>query len=190
MAEMVWDLFRYLIRIYDFSYRKSLAIMVAIAFFYGCYLLIQRKKRKITGWKIMAGILFSFYISQVIGITLLNRVMEEEPRFDLSIFDVYRIAFEGNHVFMTQLIANIIMFVPFGILLPICIESMNGYLKMITASFAFSLFIETTQLVTHTGVFEIPDLMNNTIGGFLGFFLFRIIRNIYIYFSKKNKKSD
>ena len=34
--------------------------------------------------------------------------------------------------------------------------------------FVLSLLIELTQLVTHLGMFDLDDLMNNSLGAFLG----------------------
>ena len=38
--------------------------------------------------------------------------------------------------------------------------------------FVLSLSIELTQLVTHLGMFDLDDLMNNSLGAFLGWLCF------------------
>ena len=175
MTEICTNMISYLRQIYNFPIYESIIIMFTAAFLYflGC-LFIPGLKRKITNGTIVSGLLLSFYVSQVIGVTLLNRTITEEARYDLNMIDVYRIAFSGNSVFLTQLIGNVIMFVPFGILVPICFRGTRGIFKILLLSFLFSLFIETTQLYTHTGLFELVDLLNNTLGGFIGYFVFKI----------------
>lgn len=174
MQEIAWNLYQYLIAIYNFSFQKSFLIMLSLFLSYFFLLCLQHKKISVRN--LCYGILFSFYVSQVIGITLLNRTTEEVARFDLNLFEVYRIALQGNDVFMIQLIANIVMFLPFGFFLPLCFRKLAHFLDVLVCSFAFSLGIETMQLFTHTGVFEIPDLINNTLGGLIGFFCYAIFR--------------
>ena len=185
MAEILKNIISYLEQIYDFPMHESILIMLAIALFYfSGFLFVPGTKRKVTKSVVVSGLLFSFYISQVIGITLLNRTMTEEARYDLNMIDVYRIALEGNSVFLTQLIGNILMFVPFGILVPVCFRRARSVWKILAVSFSFSLAIETTQLYTHTGLFELVDLLNNTAGGLIGYFLFQIIYGIYKLLAK------
>lgn len=176
MAEILKNMIYYLGQIYDFPIYQSIIIMSVTAFlyFFGCAF-VPGLKGKLTKGIVVSGLLLSFYVSQVIGVTLLNRTITEEARYDLDMIDVYRIAFSGNSVFMTQLIGNVIMFVPFGILVPICFQRIRGILKIILVSFLASLFIETTQLYTHTGLFELVDLLNNTLGGVIGYLIYKIV---------------
>jgi glycopeptide antibiotics resistance protein len=112
--------------------------------------------------------------------------MQEEARYNLNLFEVYRAAWNGNTVFMTQLIGNVVMFIPLGILVPICFRRLDGFFVMLLISFACSLAIETTQLYTHTGLFELVDLINNTAGGMIGFLIYKIGYGIW----KVAKKSS
>ncbi|MDE7309526.1 MAG: VanZ family protein [Lachnospiraceae bacterium] len=180
MTEILKNMIHYLGQIYNFPIHESVIVMAAVAFlyFFGCAF-VTGLKRKITKYVIVSGLLFSFYVSQVIGLTLLNRTITEEARYDLNMIDVYRIAFSGNSVFMTQLIGNVIMFIPFGILVPICFQKIRGILKITLISFLASLFIETTQLYTHTGLFELVDLLNNTLGGIIGYLIYKIFYFVY-----------
>lgn len=177
MTDIITNLIQYLRQIYNFPFEQSLVIMLILVCLYVAgNICIEESRRSFTLRKAFFGLLLSFYISQVIGITLLNRVMEEEVRYDLNFFEVYKIAFEGNSVFATQLIGNVVMFIPFGLLLPLCFESLDGFFRVLFVSLLFSLFIETVQLFTHTGIFELPDLMNNTVGGVIGFLIYRVVR--------------
>lgn len=180
MTAILKNMIHYLEQIYNFPIYESVIVMSVVAFlyFFGCAF-VSGLKRKITKGITVSGLLFSFYVSQVIGVTLLNRTITEEARYDLNMIDVYRIAFSGNSVFMTQLIGNVIMFIPFGILVPICFQKIRGVQKITLFSFLASLFIETTQLYTHTGLFELVDLLNNTLGGVIGYLIYKIFCFMY-----------
>ena len=185
---IVRNVIEYLQILYDFPASQAAVIMAVTAFLYflGCAA-VPGLKKKMTKAGAVSGLLLSFYISQVIGITILNRSMTEEARYDLNLIDVYRIALNGNEVFFTQLLGNVLMFIPLGILMPVCFEKVRGFIRILILSFFCSLFIETTQLFTHTGLFELVDLINNTLGGCIGYLIFEISYGI-IRLNKKQKK--
>ena len=185
---IVRNVIEYLQILYDFPASQAAVIMAVTAFLYflGCAA-VPGLKKKMTKAGAVSGLLLSFYISQVIGITILNRNMTEEARYDLNLMDVYRIALNGNEVFFTQLLGNVLMFIPLGILMPVCFEKVRGFIRILILSFFCSSFIETTQLLTHTGLFELVDLINNTLGGCIGYLIFKISYGI-IRLNKKQKK--
>ena len=63
---------------------------------------------------------------------------------------------------------NVLLFVPFGYLLPLLWKRADRWWKVVLCGFVLSLLIELTQLVTHLGMFDLDDLMNNSLGAFLG----------------------
>lgn len=73
---------------------------------------------------------------------------------------------------LTNLVGNILVFAPMGILIPIMRKKKTGFFTVLASSFFLSLFIETVQLVFRVGVFDVDDLLMNTIGGGLGYVLF------------------
>ena len=82
-------------------------------------------------------------------------------------------------------IENIIMFVPFGFLLPLVLRKIDNIPKSAAAGFCASLVLETIQLITGRGFFEVADILNNTIGFVLGYILLMLIRKII-----RSKKTD
>ena len=67
---------------------------------------------------------------------------------------------------------NILLFVPFGYLLPTLWKRADRWWKVVLFGFVMSLGIELVQLVTHLGMFDLDDLMNNSLGAFLGWLCF------------------
>lgn len=68
-----------------------------------------------------------------------------------------------------NIILNILMFVPFGFLLPLWHKRLQKAWLTVLCGFLFSLIIELIQLVGSLGVFETDDLINNTFGAWLGY---------------------
>lgn len=73
------------------------------------------------------------------------------------------------------IILNIMLFVPFGYMLPCLFKKLQKALwKVVLTGFFCSLITETIQFVTHLGWFDLDDLLNNTIGCILGVILYRV----------------
>ena len=71
------------------------------------------------------------------------------------------------------------MFIPVGIILPVCFRKLNNVFKVTLAAFGMTLFIELSQLLLYDHSTDIDDLILNTTGAFIGamiYFLVVIIR--------------
>ena len=92
--------------------------------------------------------------------------------------------------FLLNLFGNLLVFFPIGFLVPIWRLEKTGCIRIIIYAFLFSLCIETLQLITKVGVFDVDDLMMNTVGGLIGWIIYCIIRFIYHKWKAKNKKKE
>lgn len=84
-------------------------------------------------------------------------------------------------------IANIIMFMPLGFLLPLIWKQFKSAWKVTCTGLLFSLAIELSQLLNIRDT-DIDDLMMNTIGAFLGWILFCLFEKLFK--NKKEKQID
>ena len=104
-----------------------------------------------------------------------------ESGFDISKTNTYLNAITSSYVYVP--LFNIIMFIPFGLYLR---YYFNCSLKQtILFSFLLSLFYELTQLTglyyiyPHSyRLFDIDDLMLNTVGGIIGFYSLNLFKKI------------
>lgn len=126
-------------------------------------------------WNCVGWIVFLCYIAGVFGVTLIHR----GNYFGKSIYPLfysYKSAwyhFSKNE--WQNLVYNIFLFLPYGMLLPLLILRMRRWWKVTLCVFGTSLLIEIVQLVCNRGVFECDDLLNNTVGGMIGYGLFVLI---------------
>ncbi|EJQ88001.1 hypothetical protein IGW_05179 [Bacillus cereus ISP3191] len=82
----------------------------------------------------------------------------------LTEFDSYNI-----DIILMNTLGNVIIFIPFGFLLPLLFKQINN-VKMASKIFIkFILLIELLQLLTFTGVFDIDDIMLNMLGALIGY---------------------
>lgn len=75
----------------------------------------------------------------------------------------------GTNSFIIQnIIGNIILFTPLGILLPIVIPFRRSFNKIFVIAFALSSIFELIQLTLVLGIFDIDDIILNTLGAIIG----------------------
>ena len=125
-----------------------------------CLLLVTKK------WAVS---LLIPYVFLVFAATLLIRESGAEPKCELQIFWSYRV-WEAQK---EQIIANVIMFLPIGL----TAGAVFGW-KSILLGFGLSTVIESLQLVTYRGLFEFDDIIHNTLGAAIGFFILLSLRRI------------
>lgn len=114
-------------------------------------------------------------------------------RYNLVLFDEIRRFIQyrdyvSTGAFVLNMIGNLLVFYPLGFLIPIWREKKTGVIRILIYSFVFSLGIETLQLVTRVGVFDVDDLLLNTVGGLLGFIGYRIALSMYRHAVARNGK--
>lgn len=86
----------------------------------------------------------------------------------------------GLEAVILNLGGNVIGFMPFGFMLPIVSRRGRRWYNTFMLGFLLSLCIEVTQLVFRVGSFDVDDLLLNTIGGILGFVVYKIVQKVRI----------
>ena len=121
---------------------------------------MQMKKphTNITPKKAVKIILMTIYMAAVFYVTLLNREPEPERMAWLVLFGSYKRAWRESHEFILWgLIDNVIMMIPFGLLLP-WMNRRFYLLHTVCMAFVLTLFIESTQYLTRLGYFDVDDV--------------------------------
>ena len=89
---------------------------------------------------------------------------------DLMLFSTLRIN-TRNDAFAAE---NVLLFVPYGYLLAWNFQAARRFSVCILLGTLTSLFIETMQLITGRGFFQIDDIWTNAAGCVIGLFLYRL----------------
>ena len=126
-------------------------------------------------------VLFILYVGFLIYFLFLaewygRTEISEEYRYNLELFKEIRrfITYReqlGTFVVAANLLGNILIFVPYGFF-----------------SMFLSLAVETVQLVTRVGSFDVDDILLNTIGGVLGYIAFVLCNGIRRKHHVRNRK--
>ena len=101
----------------------------------------------------------------------------------------------GTLFFLINLVGNVVVFMPFGFLVPVMYREQRrdvvyrghyfrSMLFVLLLGFLFSLVIEFIQLVTKVGCFDVDDLLLNTSGVLLGYIIYYISKKLIGVFGK------
>lgn len=95
------------------------------------------------------------------------------PFREIKRFWIYRKQL-GAFAVVTNLLGNVVGFVPFGFILPLISRRVRGFFLITLSGFTLSLLVEVIQLVTKVGCFDVDDMILNTLGAAIGYILFAV----------------
>ncbi|MDD3368902.1 MAG: VanZ family protein [Lachnospiraceae bacterium] len=81
-----------------------------------------------------------------------------------------------------NLAGNLLMFIPFGCMLPMLHEKADKLWVVAANAFLFIVGIELFQLVSAFGAFDVDDILLNMAGVFLGFGAYKLVKGIVLQF--------
>lgn len=172
-----------------------LGIVFAVAFalfillgYFVVYKKIYKGEKKITKGMLIWFIVFVCYLVVVIGATMLSRGSGYKNAKIQALFYSYKEAWNSFKAReWRNIILNILLFVPLGVLLPMGLKRFKSFWKTYLAGFLLTLGIESLQLFLKKGIFELDDILNNTIGAMIGYGCFAMIILIIALIRGKQK---
>lgn len=102
---------------------------------------------------------------------------------------VHLFDYEQRSDAILNLIGNITMFIPIGIIWPIVYKKLNSHLKVIAAGVGLSLFIEILQLPFFDRLSDIDDLILNSTGFIIGYVIYLLVKFIAQKFRELKKNA-
>lgn len=123
--------------------------------------------------------LFFIYISFILQKTLLDRTFGAKNNLKLTL-TIPNILEISNTEEKIEAIENLIFFIPytFFLLQSSLLQKIKRVNDVLVLSFFTSLTIEILQYVTTLGTFQLSDLLYNTLGGIVGYILYKFIEGI------------
>ncbi|MBR1702641.1 MAG: VanZ family protein [Lachnospiraceae bacterium] len=165
-----------------------LFILLFFAGYYVVYRKLCKGEKKLPFMKLLWWGVLIAYLVVVIGVTLLLRggYYGYENAVIQPLFYSYRDAWvHWSAAAWRNIIFNFCMFVPLGFWLPIGLKSFRRFWKTYLAGFGFTLLIEILQLVTRRGIFELDDVLGNTVGTMIGYGIFVLGEFLWLAVSQR-----
>lgn len=156
----------------------------------------SKQKRRI---KRYARLLFVLYLLVTIYLTLISEelgrnIQGPDIRYNLEPFaEIKRFWYNRDSIgfipMFVNIFGNILIFAPFGFILPMLTKKkvFKNIFSVTFFAFAFSFAIEMTQMFARIGAFDIDDLMLNVSGAFAGCLIYHICNTIRVLTSKKSR---
>lgn len=151
----------------------------------------NKKENKLVMW-----VCFLAYLLLLGYVVFISPVFGREDhavyRYNLTLFHeigrYYGVGIRTGswNLFWLNVVGNVCVFVPWGVFLPNLFARCRKLLTVVVLSLELSLLVEVIQLVTRVGCFDVDDLLLNTIGGMLGYLLYKILFVMTRSFAKKS----
>jgi glycopeptide antibiotics resistance protein len=90
-------------------------------------------------------------------------------------FAIY-LANSDSPFWVRQFVGNLFLLLPVGLLGPMVVPALNGWLRVFAVAFAISLAIEVAQLWIPNRSADVDDVMLNVAGAMLGYAIFSLLR--------------
>lgn len=124
-------------------------------------------RRSIAMRRTIIGCMLVEYAFLVIYSTIISRSPIYENCIHLMPFWNYDAIFAGVHNDCLEVLLNILMYIPVGLLLPLCLRRAT-LKRALLLSVVSSFMIELAQLLSRRGTFESDDIIHNAVGCAIG----------------------
>ena len=135
-------------------------------------------------YRCFIGLSFVIYVLILLYVTIFSREPFAERHIMLSFLWEYRLALAGSMSWVLQILNNIILFVPMGVLYGELSRKRTWWRALLLGA-GTSAFIEGMQFVLKAGLCETDDVFNNTIGMMLGYIFWLFCGKILRYYGFK-----
>lgn len=142
-------------------------IIPGIILYFGA---LRKSAKRQTPLHITTAFIFCYYLIGILTMTGIGKLKAFEPTLVLVPF---RDMISGP----IDTILNIILFVPLGFFLPLLYKKYGHIGSVALVSFLLSLSIEIVQMFGR-GATDINDLITNTVGACLGFFIYQLLSKL------------
>ena len=159
-----------------------LGVIVVILLLTGYFLLYKKLMKgtdKLNKFKFGLWSIFVIYIVVVLEATIGHRT-SAYGNINLHLFSSYKNAYNSFSIReWRNIILNILMFVPLGFMMPLLFKKCKRWYITYLIGFGATLFIEILQLISKRGIFELDDIINNTLGCIIGYGIVIFFISIY-----------
>ena len=173
---------------------------------------IELKNQKNNGYLRVIRLLFYLYIIVLFYFLFFSEQFGRDIRTDgyrcnLELFKEIKRYINYQHRvgslhFIINIYGNIIAFAPFGFLLPLLSKAnwtdnsfvmkrkVRGFFTVLLSGMFFSVTIEVIQLVFQVGIFDVDDILMNTVGGLIGYLFFLLCNWVVVALRRKKRKGE
>lgn len=143
---------------------------------------IMRKMRKGKRWIYL---LLAVYVVVLLETAFFSREPGSRNSVDLTLFQTWGTT-PVEHAYFIE---NIIMYIPFGVLMPMGYEKMQKGWCCVLLGGASSVCLELMQLFTQRGYCQLDDVVTNTAGTFAGWIIWKTGKILWARWNSRRCRS-
>lgn len=108
-------------------------------------------------------------------------ILEGLDTANFTLFKTIRMYIDYSYMLNSfeNLVGNVVVFIPFGFLIPYVLKRGRNFFVMLLNAFLFVLGIEVFQLFSAFGAFDVDDILLNCFGavlGYLGYLIWEAVK--------------
>ena len=188
----------------DYSHASSLRIfglVLSVLLLYAGIVIIVIRKKQETIWQVLLQSGFFVYVFMVLTLTgyfilfkeisshdwwhkMIHRV-EIRDKVNLTPFATLKI----YKLFDKQITGNFVMLLPLGLFIPLLFSKVKNFFVVAGLCLLASVLIELMQLITSYRSTDVDDIILNTAGACIGFYIYKIIEKQFVHFNKSKPSS-
>jgi len=143
----------------------------------GTSVVVLKMKRAI---RAVIWLLLTEYVFLIYSLTVFYRGIRKERVYDYTPFWSYE-----KPELVAENIMNVVVFLPIGLLLGCAIKSITWW-KVLLVGSGLSVSIEMLQMVFKRGFSEVDDIIHNTLGCMIGYWIYSLLRVGYERLTERN----
>lgn len=142
-----------------------IAIVLLMSLAAACCLLYRRK---IVWSQAVSGVCLLIVLLMIFGTTVFTRQSGEEIQWQIRPFWSWKQALSGDREMLREILLNIVLLLPVGVLLPVTLRRPLRWQSGLWIGVLISTVIELGQLLWCRGLFELDDILHNSVGCMIG----------------------
>lgn len=166
-------MFKYLVQDLSMTLRYiPFVLIIGMCMYIGVQIINKKRKtNEKQPLSVCSTVGFFTYLALVIMITFLSRESGNSTGIDLELGASWRINNRNNAL----VVENVLLFIPYGFCYCWWKKRKAVLFNSFFIGFLTSFLIEGMQLVTGRGIFQLDDILTNTLGCILGAFLYKLL---------------
>lgn len=126
-------------------------------------------------FRYVIGLLLLEYVSILYYLTIYYRKVNLIHNYNFEPFWSYKAYASGMESLLAEIILNILVFIPVGLLLGIALNTATWKKAFITGV-CISIMIEISQFIFKRGFSELDDVIHNVVGCLVGYGLYSLVK--------------
>ncbi|MBR3645934.1 MAG: VanZ family protein [Lachnospiraceae bacterium] len=166
----------------------AIALVLFIVGYFVIYKLAMKGEKKIRPFRVVWLCIFLAMMYIIVGYNIKSTHTIPEKGGVVDFLYLYKLAWNSfNAEQWKHIIMNYVLFIPVGLWISLGLVRFRNFFYMVLSGLGLSICVQMLQLFSSRNVFELDDLLGNTVGTVIGYGLAAVLFHFYNMVRKKQK---